>query len=170
MRYARALSGLAVAATTSGCVVLSDPVFKTEDECPPKAALTEASPSLASTPIIAPVTGRPFEFRATVPIESCALTHALEMHVFLDGLLAGSTDLPPNGTSRRDASLAVDLTRARQGCHVVELLVSGRFSSDPAARQPAKAGDIGYAIWKIGVIEDKSKDLPPLTDCDKGLP
>ncbi len=164
------LLGLALVASTAGCVVLSDPEFKTEDQCPPTLDLTQASPTLASQAIIAPVAGRPFEFRATVPIESCALTRVLEMRVFLDGFLAGSTDLPPNGTSRRDASLAVDLTRARQGCHVVELLVSGRFSSDPGARQPAKAGDIGYAVWKIGVVEDASKELPSLRDCDKGLP
>lgn len=158
---------LAAALCLPGCVVLSDPEFKTEDECPPTLQMTEASPGYLSFPIIAAAPPKVFEFRATVPVRSCALTRALEARVFLDGSLLRSSELPPNGTSGRDLTVFVALDSVRQGCHVLEVLVSGRFSSDQ--RQPVKAGDVGSGVWWFGVQEDATKPLPTIADCDKGL-
>lgn len=159
------MAGLALAAP--GCLVLSDPEFQTEDECPPSLKMTEASPNPVAFPILTATTTKAFEFRASVPVDSCALTRALEARVFLDGSLLRSSELPPNGTASRDLTVFVALDSVKQGCHVVEVLVSGRFSSDQ--RQPAKAGDIGSGVWWFGVQEDATKPLPSITDCDKGL-
>jgi hypothetical protein len=148
-RLVRRLLVIALVPTVlDGCLVVSDPEFRGQDECVPFFLTHEADPS-TSLPLRRPETASdPAEFRATVPMRSCALVSNYKAHVFVDRNLKIIKTLPPTGTELRDVSVLVNIADevADGRCHRVEVLVSQNFLD---FENPARAGDVAKITWQF---------------------
>ncbi|MBI2389622.1 MAG: hypothetical protein HYV09_08500 [Deltaproteobacteria bacterium] len=131
-----------------GCVVVSDPDFRGQDECLPMFLNLEADPAQSSTPRIPASPTDPIEFRGTVPLRSCALTKDYEARVFVDEEPRLSLKIPPSGGETRNVSVVVNVDRLAPGCHIVQVYVSSRFAAGDF-RQPERPGDIDYLLWNF---------------------
>lgn len=133
-----------------GCVVLSDPDFQGQDECTPSFVTNEADPLLWSTPRIPAQEGDPAEFRASVPLKSCALVATYRARVFLDNVIQREIEIPASGTDTRNVSIVQNVGSVSKGCHLIHLYVSRSFA--PAAgdfKQPERPGDLAYVVWRF---------------------
>lgn len=146
--FVRRLLVLAVVPALDGCVVVSDPDFRGQDECVPAFVHHEAEPALADTPRIPANPTDPVEFRGTVPLRTCALTLEYEARVFVDQELRRSIRIEPSGSETRNVSVVVDVDRLTPGCHSVDVYVSSRFAAGDF-RQPERPGDLSYLHWRF---------------------
>jgi len=150
--------GLLVLATMAGlldgCVVVSDPDIQGQDTCVPFFLAHEADPSTSGAHRRPEISTDPAEFRASVPMRSCALTFDYETHVFVDDELVDISKIPPTGGEIRTASVLVDLAGLSTGCHRVELFVSTNFAN---FKTPERAGDLAKITWLV--FNDPNADV-----------
>lgn len=146
VRRLLSLAGVAVMTAlvpaSGGCLVVSDPDFRGQDQCVPSLLLLEANPSVRERPRI-----EESEFSGTVPMRSCALTFDYEARIFVDGSLVQFQRIPPNGLEIRDVPVLVDIKRLRPGCHVVEVFVSSQFRGGSDFITPERKDDIAFISW-----------------------
>jgi hypothetical protein len=146
MRVVARILLLCAAVGSGSCLVVSDPDFRGQEDCIPFFVTQQASPALTAKTLILASSASALEFRGDVPMRSCALTKTYEMHVFLDDDWKRLDTVPPTGEEERNVTALVDISRAKPGCHQVEVLLSTRFSSaDPKA--PERANDLAYLTW-----------------------
>jgi hypothetical protein len=133
----------ALVTANDGCLVLSDPDFRGQDECVPFFLTLGADPSVKDRPRIEGT-----EFSGNVQMRTCALTKDYVARVFVDGALKLDQPIPPSGQETRDVPVLVDIRGLAAGCHFVELYVSSAFRpSGSDFTQPARAGDIAFLLW-----------------------
>jgi hypothetical protein len=126
-----------------GCLVLSDPDFRGQNECVPYFLTLEAVPSVRDRPRIEGT-----EFRGSVPVRSCALTQPYEARIFLDGVLVRFAQIPESGSEIRPLSVFFDIQGLAPGCHFVEVFVSSKFrASGTDFTKPERADDVTFLLW-----------------------
>lgn len=150
---ARCLSLLVVPTLLGGCLVASDPDFRGQDECVPFFLAHEAEPSTSEAHRRPESADDPEEFRASVPLRSCALTTDYVAHVFIDDDLRVIKKIPPSGGELRDVSVLVDIAKEAEtpGCHRAELYVSSNFAD---FKTPERAGDVAKISWFFFNVPD----------------
>ncbi len=134
-----------MAGLLDGCVVVSDPDIRGQDTCVPFFLTHEADPSTSGAHRRPESSTDPAEFRASVPMSSCALTRDYETHVFVDDELVDISKIPPTGGELRTASVLVDIS-GLTGCHRIELFVSTNFAD---FKSPERPGDVAKITWTI---------------------
>jgi hypothetical protein len=134
----------------SGCVVASTPTFKEPDDCPPYFVPDEASPSLRTIPVIS---AGNTEFKAQVPMKSCAVATAFEGRIFVDNALVSPVSVDATGNETRTVSFDLPMAAYAPGCHSVELLATSAFSPVDF-RTPRKPGDLASILWWVAVVQD----------------
>jgi hypothetical protein len=133
-----------------GCLVLSDPDFRGQDECLPSFETVDASPAVGTVFVLG---SGSTEFRPSVPVRSCALIKAYYAHVFVDGLIRTQLEIVPSGGEVRTFTALVDLSDVDPGCHTVEVLVSSGFAPT-SLRNPLRPGDLAYVAWSVATSAD----------------
>lgn len=139
-------------AAVSGCLVVSDPDFRGQDECLPFFVNQAAVPPITAPTLVE--TGDTITFEATVPLQTCALTVQYEMRVFVGGQVRMIEEVDPTGSETRPISIVQDISLSEDledGCTTVELLVSRRFQG---LRDPARPGDLAYVSWQVATSPD----------------
>lgn len=132
----------ALGLVNGGCLALSEPDFRGQDECVPFFLTLGADPPLLNrTPI------EKAEFSGSVQMRTCALTKDYVAHVFLDGVPVLFTSVPPTGVELRTVPVLVDISRSSPGCHIVELYVSSKFKDGTDFTKPERRDDIAYILW-----------------------
>jgi hypothetical protein len=150
----RLLPVVLVPTVLGGCLVASDPDFRGQDECVPFFLTHEADPSTSETHRRPESTSDPEEFRASVPMRSCALTTDYEARVFVDNKLVDISQIPPTGGELRDISVLVDIA-GLTGCHTVELFISSNFAD---FKTPERSGDVAKVSWFV--FNDPATPVP----------
>lgn len=140
----RLLALTAVSNVLGGCLVVSDPDFRGQDECVPFFLAHEADPSTPGPHLRPESATDPAEFRATVPMRSCALTRDYRAHVFVDNTLRVIQRIPPTGNELRDVSILVNIGEESPGCHRVSVYVSTNFADFTT---PDRPGDVAKIDW-----------------------
>lgn len=133
----------ALVPAAEGCLVLSDPDFRGQNECVPFFLTLEADPSVRDPQRIEGT-----EFRGSVRMRTCALTLPYEARVFVDGEPKLFKSVPPTGDEIRTVPVLVDIAALAPGCHFVELFVSSKFrASGTDFSKPERANDVTYLVW-----------------------
>lgn len=147
---------IAVPTLLGGCLVVSDPDFRGQDECVPFFLSYEADPSTSPAHRRPESPTDPAEFRATVPLRSCALTTDYTAHVFIDNVLRVIKKIPPTGSELREVSVLVDIGNEDPGCHLVEVFVSSNFAD---FKTPERPGDVAKIDWLFYNVAGASAEI-----------
>jgi hypothetical protein len=103
------------------------------------------------TDVVPPATSLP-DIPLEVVVRDGNVEQPLTLKVFVDNFTDAVREapIPTNGSEQRDVTATVPgLFFNVQGCHRIEMRVSGGF--DPASpREPLVDGDLGTQVWWVG--------------------
>ena len=167
----------ALVAATGSCVVSPTPtLFQDPNQCNPHFLSDQATPGIDKIASRDPTIPSEAQFTASVPLESCNLTQSYQAQVFIDssatpvsfldekGDVVTIDDVPSNGTDLRRVQITVQVAGdLAEGCHRIELYVSGQFREP---KQPLRSGDLAVIVWFVDVHTSGSTDHGVL-DCNK---
>ncbi len=141
-------------ASGSGCLVVSDPDFRGQNDCLPYFVNQSAEPTTTRPTVVTIGEDGRATFRASVPMQTCALTAEYEARVFVGGVAGEFSRIQSTGSETRVVSVVQDVSASAfdDGCITIELLVSRSFRG--SLRVPERADDLAYIAWQVATSPD----------------
>lgn len=184
--WGRALGVVAVGLFMTGCLVTDERTFPEEVSCPPSLV----TPSGANHPLnqivdivldempVGDDAGVPTSATTTfdLQVRDCNENQELRWQAFLDfnpnfssqrSLPFADGRLIANGSETRTLQVTLDHAQVAENapaCHKVEVLVSGRFDFGTRTREPLEPGDLGVAVFWLGV-KNTASDVVNMEAC-----